>query len=104
MPYDARQVANHMLDRADQNGIVVTNLAINKLVYFAHGIYLADFSKSLIKNSFEAWQFGPVVQVLYDAFKTFGNAPITSRARRFNPAENTFVEFPDGLAHEDALI
>lgn len=104
MTYDARVVANHMLDRADASGIDVTNLALNKLVYFAHGIYFSTFSTRLVKNSFEAWQYGPVIQVLYDAFKTYGNSPIRTRARRFNAAEHAYEEITEGVAPQDALI
>jgi uncharacterized phage-associated protein len=35
-PYDPRAVANLMLDEADSSGIKVTNLALQKLLYFAH--------------------------------------------------------------------
>jgi len=104
MAYDARVVANFMLDRADKRRVEVTNLALNKLVYFAHGIYFSAYSKRLIKNHFEAWQYGPVVQVVYDAFKSCGSDPIRARAKRFNPIENAFEEISEELAHQDALI
>lgn len=104
MTYDARVVANHMLDRADEAGVQITNLSLNKLVYFAHGIYFSTFSKRLVKNAFEAWQYGPVVQVIYDAFKTYENQPIRTRARRFNPIEHAYEEFSERLAQPDALI
>src|SRR5262249_50192843 len=80
------------------------NLALNKLVYFAHGIYFSTFSRRLVKNHFEAWQYGPVVQVIYDAFKTCGSDPIRSRARRFYPIENAFEEIGEIILPQDALI
>jgi uncharacterized phage-associated protein len=104
MTYDARVVANHMLDRADDTGLSITNLALNKLVYFAHGTYFSSYSRPLVKNAFEAWQFGPVVRVLYDAFKIYENRPIRDRARRFNPVENAFEVISEQLARSDALI
>ncbi|EPZ76727.1 hypothetical protein M798_03280 [Brucella melitensis ADMAS-G1] len=38
-PYDPRAIANLMLDEADRSGIQVTNLALQKLLYFAHSIF-----------------------------------------------------------------
>jgi uncharacterized phage-associated protein len=40
--------------------------------------------RPLIKNEFEAWENGPVVKVVRDAFKSFGGKKITSRAKKFN--------------------
>jgi uncharacterized phage-associated protein len=54
------------------------------LLYFAHGWYLAKFNWSLVKQDFEAWQFGPVVKVVRDEFECFGSEPITARATRFD--------------------
>lgn len=78
--YDPRAVANLMLDEADRLGIKITNLALQKLLYFAHAIYLMRTKKPLVSGYFEAWQYGPVHPAAYRAFKDCGSAPITSRA------------------------
>jgi uncharacterized phage-associated protein len=83
-PYDARAVANLVLDRAVELNTSVTQLQLYKIVYFAHGWYLAVNSEKLISQSFEAWSYGPVIRVLRDAFKDFGREPITSKAERFD--------------------
>jgi uncharacterized phage-associated protein len=46
---------------------------------------LVQFDRPLIKQHFEAWQFGPVLQYLYREFKDFEDRPITGRATRLNP-------------------
>jgi uncharacterized phage-associated protein len=104
MTYDARVIANHMLDYADGRGVALSNLPLNKITYFVHGIYYSTLSRPLIKNSFEAWEYGPVVRVIYDAFKCWGDRPIRSRARRFNPVENAYEEIADRVTPEDSLI
>lgn len=84
--YDVRDVANFTLDHADARGLEITNLALQKLLYFAHGWFFAIFEKPLIKNKFEAWQYGPVQRVLYDQFKAFKDRPIRGvRATHINP-------------------
>lgn len=81
-PYDPRGVANLMLDEADRVGISLTHLALQKLVYFAHGIFLNEGKEPLVSGYFEAWQYGPVHPVLYKAFQAAGKEPIHFRAQR----------------------
>ena len=79
-PYDARQIANLFLEVAEAHGIRLTNMSINKLVFFAHAHYLSERSMSLVHNPLEAWDHGPVAPALYEQFKQFGAAPVTTRA------------------------
>ncbi len=79
-PYDPRAVANLLLDLADQFGIVVTHLALQKLLYFAHGHFLRENGQPLVQGGFEAWKNGPVHPAVYHAFKSAGREPITDRA------------------------
>ena len=85
---DARSVANLILDNFDPLTYEISNLKINKLIYYAHGFYGARFGKRLIRNHVEAWSHGPVVKVVYDSFKRNGNASIANRA--------TYFDFVDG--------
>ncbi len=55
-PYDPTAVANLMLDEAGRSGIKVTNLALRKLLYFAHSIFLIEARRPLVSGYFEAWQ------------------------------------------------
>lgn len=78
--YDARQVANFLLDCAQDRGVTLTNMGVLKHIYFAHGWHLASFGKPLISNRIEAWEYGPVIKAVYDNFKVHGAGPVTSRA------------------------
>lgn len=84
MVYDGRAVANFVLDYCDGHGRKVTNLALQKIVYFCHVWSLIELDKPLVKHSFEAWQHGPVLQYLYHEFKTCDAEPISFRARKIN--------------------
>lgn len=83
-PYDARAIANLVLDKADELGAEVTQLQLYKMVYFAHGWYLATEGRRLVNQDFQAWSYGPVIRVLRDAFKAYGTKPIRGRAERLN--------------------
>jgi len=78
--FDARQVANFLLDYADQRGVRLSNMALIKHIYFAHGWHLAASNEPLVSNRIEAWQHGPVIRAVYDSFKHFESRPIQSRA------------------------
>jgi uncharacterized phage-associated protein len=80
MAYRAAAVANEFLDLASQAGRQLTQIEIQKLVYFAHGWYLALKDEPAIGELVEAWKYGPVVRSLYDNFRSFGSDPITKKA------------------------
>jgi uncharacterized phage-associated protein len=85
MSHDGRAIANFVLDAAEHVNRPVTNFSLQKLVYFSHVWSLVDLHRPLVRHSFEAWEYGPVLQYLYREFRHFEAQPITSRARRINP-------------------
>jgi len=82
--HDGREVANYVLDYCHSKGRRISNLPLQKIVYFCHVWSLIKLGKPLIKHKFEAWEYGPVLQYLYHEFKVFEAAPITARAMRIN--------------------
>jgi len=76
----AKTVANYFLDLAWRDGVPIDPLKLQKLVYLAHGWSLVLLKRPLIREPFEAWNYGPVVPSLYRAFQKFGASPITEHA------------------------
>ncbi len=69
-PYSAVQIANEFIARGVEDEIKdMTNMKIQKLVYFAHGYFLAIYDRPLIREEFEVWKHGPVVRQLYEKCK-----------------------------------
>ncbi|TNB49697.1 DUF4065 domain-containing protein [Martelella lutilitoris] len=99
-PYDPRAIANLMLEEADRSGISVTNLALQKLLYFAHAIFLVETKRPLVSGYFEAWRYGPVHPAAYSAFKMAGSSPIDFRATSQDvlTGERFALEVPDALS------
>ena len=77
---DARVVANALLDLADAQGIALSNMQVQKLVYLTHGWHHVARGEGLVRNDFEAWEYGPVVKVLYSALRRYGDGKIEGRA------------------------
>lgn len=82
MPFTSRRVANQILLAAQEAGVEVTPLKLQKLVYFAHGWSLALFDRALINEQIEAWKYGPVVPSLYHDYKSQGDRPLKPQRRR----------------------
>lgn len=105
MSYDGRAVANFVLDFCESRQCRITNLALQKVVFFCHAWSLIKFQKPLVKHSFEAWKYGPVLQYLYHEFKVFDERPIEGRAKSINPAtgKRQIAEYKFDSATEDLL-
>jgi uncharacterized phage-associated protein len=82
MSADIRAVANFILDLAERQGIGLSNMAVNKIAYFAYEDFLLAKEQKLTNAKIEAWLHGPVFRELYSSFKNFGEELITARATR----------------------
>ncbi len=78
-----------------QKGILeqqpVTQMKLQKMVYFAHGYHLAKYNSPLVEEEFEAWQYGPVVPAIYQEFKSYGSSPIMDVTRLFSYFANRYA-------------
>lgn len=76
----AKDVAEYFLSRVDsESGDSLSNLKLQKLVYYAQGYHLALYGTPLFGDAIEAWQHGPVVPGLYRMYKQYGSqsVPVT---------------------------
>jgi len=79
--YKAENVANYLIFLASQENQEkeregITNLKLQKILYFAQAYYLAKLSKPLFSEEIEAWDYGPVVHEVYTKFKRNKSNPI----------------------------
>lgn len=93
---DPRSVANAILGVAAEYGFSVTQLSIQKIVYFVHGRYLTENDEPLVSGYFEAWKYGPVHPLIYSSFKRYGSSPIDKPAivKDLMSGEETIVPQP----------
>ncbi len=73
---DAKTVANYMIYIMSDAFDDLTNMKVNKLLYFAQGHYLGKYGKPLFQDTFEAWEHGPVIPDVYAKYKEYGDEPI----------------------------
>lgn len=79
MTYPVAAVANALIEIAADRGMYLSNLKLQKLVYFAHGWYLALHNTPLINEPVQSWRYGPVIPELYNELRHYGSAPVTKR-------------------------
>lgn len=72
---DVFDVANYFikcsLDKKIDEGVAegITNLKLQKILYFAQSAYLALNNKELFPDEIEAWKYGPVISSVYHKYK-----------------------------------
>ncbi len=76
----ANAIANYFLNFCRRHGDALTNLKLQKLVYYAQAWHLALKDKPVFEEQIEAWVHGPVVSQLYRRFKHHGWGPIMVNA------------------------
>ncbi len=77
MAYDVNDIAKKIIAKVDIDaGDVITNLKLQKLLYYVQGFYLAVFDKPLYNDEIEAWMYGPVVPSVYDNYAPQGKSPL----------------------------
>lgn len=74
--YQLAHIVNTVLNRARNEGIDMTPMKLQKMIYFLYGEYYKNTGAALFAERFEAWQYGPVVSDVYNAFNNYGARPI----------------------------
>ena len=75
------EIANRILDIADEKKIDVSIMKLHKLVFFAHCWHLAVYGTPLTSDSPEVWRYGPVYVAIQEEFGGSGIDAIKMRAR-----------------------
>jgi uncharacterized phage-associated protein len=93
-PLTATAVAAWFVDRAVQDPEQdLSNLKLQKLIYLAHSLFLHRHRLALVQEEVQAWENGPVVKVVYGAYKEFESTPI----QRPSSSVATQTTWPDDI-------
>lgn len=77
-------IANTILMLSFEEGIPVTPMKLQKIVYCVYKKALQDTGEKLFSEPFEAWKYGPVLPSIYYEFSSFQSSPINKFARSAN--------------------
>jgi uncharacterized phage-associated protein len=67
----AQQVADYIIASAHECGAFVSNLKLQKLLYYTQAWYLAIFGKPLFTEKFQAWLHGPAIPDIWRRYNNY---------------------------------
>lgn len=98
MAYKAKDIAKILIKKAGNMSCgeeYITNMKLQKMLYYQQGFHLAYFGTPLFDEDIEAWMYGPVVPSVYDEYKCNGKNGIQPESE---------IEFEFENKKEEALF
>lgn len=74
--YNALQISGFIVYYCIRNSLRLSNLRLQKILYFVQAEFLISEKHACFYNEIEAWDFGPVVPEVYNKYKIFGSSNI----------------------------
>ena len=71
MVYSALDIAKYIIYYEHSKGREVSNLRLQKLLYFVQAKFFQIYGEPCFYENMEAWDFGPVVVSVYHEYKIF---------------------------------
>lgn len=80
----------NQVDESDPYDIYegITHLKVQKLLYYAEGVYSAITNYDIFPEKIYAWPHGPVVKEVYNIFSVFGSSEINFDEKYWKKIEN----------------
>ena len=76
--FKAIDIARKLLLTAKRDSVIegqgelMSNMKLQKMLYYEQGFHLAVFGTPLFEEEIEAWMYGPVVPAVYEVYKDYG--------------------------------
>ena len=104
--YAVLDVCRHTINYSNDMNYGISNLKLQKVLYFIQAFFLISTSEPCFKEKIEAWDFGPVVPEAYREYKQFGssNIPRVSYIVEFDSEDiwnSTVKRYEDNSICED---
>lgn len=102
--YSVDEVARFLVGYSNDRNKPISNLQLQKFLYFLWIEYYKKIGLYLFNNPFEAWKFGPVEPDVYYSFCAYGGLPIIESFSEDNikkTDESFFKDFIDRYYERD---
>lgn len=97
--YDVQLIARYVISRCTQNERPISNLKLQKILYFIQAEFLVGMDKACFEDDIEAWNHGPVVSCVYFEYNVFGSTNIPDQGN-----DGFELISKQDKAHLDAII
>ena len=74
--YNVLDIAEYIINYAIKNGYAISNLKLQKILYFVQAQFLFSLNVPCFSAPIEAWEYGPVVKIIYHKYKRYGSSNI----------------------------
>lgn len=88
-------LAQYIINKSIQDGEPISNLQLQKILYFLQVQYYHITGEFLISDDFYAWQYGPVIPDVYYKYCGYGGFKILSESTIDYHIENDIMNFVD---------
>lgn len=82
--YSAFTITDYIIQYCNKNKLRITNLQLQKILYFVQAEFLYKYNYECFKEKIEAWNFGPVVPIIYHRYKMFASMSLYSKKEPVN--------------------
>lgn len=81
----AKDIARYVIFYCHEHKYPISNLKLQKILYFIQAYFLVDANKSCFSDVIEAWDYCPIVPSVYEEYRIFGslNIPCTDNGSEF---------------------
>lgn len=100
------ELASHVIAKAQSSGSGVTNLQLQKVLYFTllnafkNGIITKEELTNIYDKNFLVWRYGPVVKEVYEKYNGYGASKIFSLEKQVDSYKK-LDPFIDELLNKD---
>lgn len=100
--YRALDIARYIIERCRKNNKTISNLKLQKILYFVQAEFLVSKNQPCFAEKIEAWDFGPVVPDVYFVYRMYGSAniPCIGKSRASQLISTRDKELLDGIIDE----
>ena len=103
MSYMVLDVCRHVINYSNKKDYGISNLKLQKILYFIQAYFLIKTSNQCFRERIEAWDFGPVVPEAYKEYKQFGSGDIPSVLQIVNFDENNIWDSEIKRYYDDVI-
>jgi len=101
--YQSLNISKYLLskvniERFEEIGDGISNLKMQKLLFYIQKTYFSVFKKAFFHEDIEAWRYGPVTPVIYHRFKKYNSNNIDIIE------ESEFIKSKEPLNFDDLLV
>lgn len=77
MAYNVIGVSQHVINYSIKNNKPVTNLKLQKILYYIQAAFLTEFNEECFEEDIQHWRHGPVIPKVYSEYKKYMDRGIT---------------------------